>query len=955
MRVILAEKPSVGREIAKALGGFSKSPTNRFLTNSKDCIITWAIGHLVELYHPSTQDINKLPILPTEDEWQLRIIGNDGYQEQFDAIKDLFDRNDVTEIVNACDAGREGELIGRLIYQKSGSTKPLKRMWINSMTKDGLTKAYKQIGSSDKYEGLNQAARCRSKSDWVVGINGSIAATAVMSRKQSLSQITAVGRVKTPVLTMVVHRQREIDNFISEKSYGITGSFAVGASKYQGKWINYEAMLKKRNAGNNAEAETDTDDDENGEKQDSLSMFSNKEDANAVYNACMNGSNPKPVSKIIENKALRKNNAPHLFDLTTLQYEANKRFKISSKETLELTQELYEKHKAVTYPRTDSTHLPEDYPNEVNEIFDKLISENEHNSPIVFMAKEAKNRVGEVGKHIFDNKKISDHFAIIPTGKGLEKGSGSKVEKIYLLIVERFKAAFLPPMEYNETERFTFIGDHAFRSVGNEIISDGWTALFKNNEKGESKKGKKEVVLPSFENESDVVVESVKVIESKSTPPKPFTNGTLIRAMQNISRYLTDGEEKKALKDCGIGTPATRANIIDDLLSTESANGRKKQAMLEEVGSSKYIVPTEYGKEVVAFLEEMEINSLTQASFTAKWEMKLEDVNKEADKSDVFMDETYSIVDDFIGKLKEVHRSIPMIKLSGCKCPECDSELNVEPKTVICSNGSCNFKIMRVVASRTLVESELDVLIQHKETGVLGGFVKRGDGKNPDKPFNAALKLGKNAEGVYEITFHFPVDKYSLPCPICSGEMESNSSMVKCKARGCGFTVWRSVNKKAITEQEIKQLISEGKTDVIQDFISSKGSKFPAKLMVNKDEKRVCFNFVEVSEKDIKGEPTGDKCAVDGCDGKYELKGHKYICTSCDHWLIIKLKKMVKPFTKAQMSSLIKGKSVVHSVYLDPDFDSAEKGKDGKDMATEKVEFYLSKEKRLYSKAVEKV
>ena len=911
MRVILAEKPMVAKDIAKALGGFSKSSTNRYLANSKDCIITWAIGHLIELQHPSSKDINALPILPKEEDWQLKVINNDGYQEQFDAIKELFERNDVTEVVNACDAGREGELIGRLIYQKSGSTKPLKRMWINSMTKDGLTTAYKKIVDADKYEGLNQAARCRSKSDWVVGINGSIAATAVMGRMQNLTQVTAVGRVKTPVLTLVVHKQREIDNFVPEMSYGITANFAVGAEKFAGKWINYEAMLKKRNSGTAPdESNIDADDAIDGDKNDKLGSFKDKASANAVLKKCMNGSSPKPVSKVIETKTLRKSNAPNLFDLTTLQYEANKKFKISSKKTLEIVQVLYEKHKSVTYPRTDSTHLPSDYPNEVAKTFDKLMDHQKDQS-ILYLAQEAKDRIGEVGKHVFDDKKISDHFAIIPTGKPLDPNADKIVVDVYKLIVERFKAAFLPAMEYNETERFTFIEDEAFRSVGNTVINEGWTALFK-TESGE-KKGKKDVLLPAYEKESDIDVESIKVTESKSTPPKPFTNGTLIRAMQNISRYLNNSDDKDILKERGIGTPATRANIIDELLSTQASNGRAKQAMMEESGKAKYIVPTEYGKQVIAFLESHNVESLTQAEFTADWERKLEAVNKDANKANDFMDQTYEIVTGFIDAFKQAYQEIPISKLNGCVCPECSSELNIEPKLVGCSNSNCQFKITRIVASKSLGEADLSVLINEKETGVISGFIKRGTDKKSDKLFNAALKLNKKEDGTYEIQFHFPVVKFDLPCPICSGEMESNSSAIKCKVESCGMTIWRSINKNPIPESEIRLLIENGVTNAIDGFVSSKGTIFTGKLIINKDEKRVSFNFDGINS--TSKEATTEKC-FKACGGTYDLVGFKYICNSCEHWIPVKPKNAVKAFTKNQLASLAKGKFVAQKVKI---------------------------------------
>ncbi|EOZ8645568.1 DNA topoisomerase [Acinetobacter baumannii] len=936
MRVILAEKPSVGREIAHALGGFIKSPTNRFLTNQKDCIITWAIGHLVELQHPTTNDISKLPILPKDEDWQLRIINADGYQAQFDVIKQLFDSPQVKEIVNACDAGREGELIGRLIYQKSATTKPLKRMWINSMTKEGLITAYKNIKDASAYEGLNQAARCRSKSDWVVGINGSIAATAVMSRKQNLSQITALGRVKTPVLTMVVHRQREIDNFVSEKFWEIGAKFEIKGEVYEGKWVNYEEILKKQKPQNEGQENSNDDDDEeeNQTDQSSFSRFFDKSKADEILASCHDGKTLKSVSNVIENQAVKKANAPNLFDLTTLQYIANKKYKFSSKLTLELVQELYEKHKAVTYPRTESTHLPSDYPNEVARIFDDLITKQKNNPTVVLLAQEARDRIGVVGKHIFDDAKITDHFAIIPTGKELDASATDSVKKIYFLIVERFKAAFLPAMEYSETERFTFIDNNAFRSVGKSIISKGWKALIEGGEEeSEKKTKKKEILLPVFQNKNEIKPISVNLNQGKTTAPKPFTNGTLVRTMQNISR-LMKGDQKKALKDCGIGTPATRANIIDELLSTTASNGSPKKAMLEESGSNKYIIPTDYGKQVVEFLEENGITSLTMPEFTADWELELETVNKNAEKSVDFMKHTNDIVTDFILKLQNAHKNIPIIKLAGCECPECSSDLNLEPRFVICSNTNCRFKIQRIVADKILTDAELQVLIKNRQTGILSGFVKKADPKEKgrkNKVFSAALEL-KVVDGAYLIQFYFPRSKYDLACPLCKSEMESTITGVVCTDnQNCNFRVYRSINERKLSEEEIRSLIQNGTTDVLNGFKSAKGNNYAGKLVINHEQKRVSLSFDGVDAANT-GDESKDKCMQDGCNGLYLITGNRYKCNTCESWYTSKPKIATKPFSTAQMTKLFKGKTVTHSIKVDDGT--------GKEV-TKKAEYYI--------------
>ena len=278
-----------------------------------------------------------------------------------------------------------------------------------------------------------------------------------------------------------------------------------------------------------------------------------------------------------------------------------------------------------------------------------------------------------------------------------------------------------------------------------------------------------------------------------------------------------------------------------------------------------------------------------------------------------FMDQTYEIVTGFIDAFKQAYQEIPISKLNGCVCPECSSELNIEPKLVGCSNSNCQFKITRIVASKSLGEADLSVLINEKETGVISGFIKRGTDKKSDKLFNAALKLNKKEDGTYEIQFHFPVVKFDLPCPICSGEMESNSSAIKCKVESCGMTIWRSINKNPIPESEMRLLIENGVTNAIDGFVSSKGTIFTGKLIINKDEKRVSFNFDGINS--TSKEATTEKC-FKACGGTYDLVGFKYICNSCEHWIPVKPKNAVKAFTKNQLASLAKGKFVAQKVKI---------------------------------------
>lgn len=911
MKLIIAEKPSVGDAIAQALGGFDKAKSGKFFSNKKDCIITWAFGHLVELYHPTHSDINKLPMLPKDDDWQLNIINGSGYQEQFDVIKSLVDNNNVTEIVNACDAGREGEFIGRLIYLKTGTQKPLYRMWINSMTKGGLIEAYKGITSADKYEGLNQSAFCRSKMDWLIGLNGSIGTTLVLAKKEDLSQVTEIGRVKTAVLAMVVQKEREILNFVSEKFWEIEGNFKAKSADadYLGKWVNYSELQKKRAtkpaADDGASDGAGNEKDEDSNESNSLYRFKDQSSVKRVVDECKIDGNWKNPTKVLENKTARKRNAPHLFDLAAIQVLANKLYKFSSKQTLDLVQELYEKHQAVTYPRTESQHLPSDYPNECRKILTKL-AEAKHNSAVCDFANEALERVGEVGKHIFDDKKITDHFAIIPTGVVPNLEGNANAKKIYHLIVRRFKEAFLPPQEYNETERFTFIDNHAFRSVGEEITNIGWKII--GDKEGESSTKKGDTLLPSVQDHSDVITLAVKSIQKKTTPPSRFNNGTLLNTMKFISRTLS-GDQKDALKSCGIGTPATRATIIDELHATASSNGRPKKAMLEERGRSKEIFPTDYGMRVISFLEENKIMNLITPEFTADLEMGLEEVRQDASKSVAFMRHTHEIVTDFIKKLQNAHANIPVRIFSGAKCPKCQSNLTVEPRFIDCS--SCSFKINRVVADKTLTTEELSVLITNKQTGVLDGFVKKAKGKVKAKHFSAGLKMELDEQGRDVIKFYFPKEKFKHDCPICNSEMMKTVNGIECQNASCKLMVWSTSFGKRLTDSHIEKLICEGLTDQIDGFISiEKKTEYSARLKIDHANKKVALSFENVTTQD-EGTQTKFKCMSEGCNGCYVKTKFRYTCNTCNTYINYKMKDQ-SPFTDAQMKKMFKGETVMH-------------------------------------------
>lgn len=917
MRLFIAEKPSVAKELALMIGGFSKGQNGKYLTNNKD-LITWAFGHLIELHHATVNNIEKLPILPKDEEWELRVINLDGYQAQYDNIKTLIENPKVTEIVNACDAGREGELICRLIYEKTGTSKPLTRMWINSMTKEGLAKAHSKIQPASNFDGLNKAAYCRSKSDWIVGLNGSIAATEAMSKKLGLSQNTPLGRVKTPVLSMLVQRQREINNFIPKPFWEIGAEFAVGDVSYKAKWVDYSEIKRRENEvtlTENSCAALGADSDD-GEDKAKINRFTDEALAKSVIARCTGNSGILPVTNIIDKKTLKKIRPPSLFDLGTLQTLADRLYRIDPSRTLEIVQELYEKHKAVTYPRTESSHLPEDYPEEVKSVLSKLVAAS-GDAFIQKMAQDALARVDLVGKAVFDNKKITDHFAIIPTGT-IPTLENNDVKKIFYLIVQRFKEAFLPAMEYNQTDRYTFIGEDAFRSTGKSIVNLGWKML---TEGDADSKEETNSILPSFAAISDVIPIKLDLLNGMTTPPVPYTQGSLLNAMKNISRALK-GEQKEALRECGIGTPATRASIIKELMATESSSGKKRLALVETVG--KNIGPTNLGVELITFLEKAGVETLTSPEFTADWELELTGVTQDASKSIAFMQHTHKVVGDFIAKLQTAYRELPANYLNGAQCKVCNSQLLIQPYYVTCESLACTFKVQRVVARKVISDADMAVLINNGQTGNIDGFAKKQTDPN-EKPtlFSAGLKLVQH-EGEYKIEYYFPQVIYELPCPCCNGKLVSSVNGIKCINTECGIMFWATSFGKKISASDQKALIGKGITKVISGLKSKSGNVFAAQLKLNKETKRIEIIF----------EPTGTAavpvttkftCVKSACDGFYVRTGLRYECNKCKGYVLGKLKNAVA-FTEIQMSKLVKGNTVNHAIDV-VDIDGTKKPK----------------------------
>jgi len=630
--LILAEKPSVGRDLAKVL----KCNVNKgsYIEGNK-YIVTWAMGHLIGLMDPEGYDnkykewkMETLPMLPKH--MKLTVLKKTG--KQYNEVKKQLLRNDVNEIIIATDAGREGELVARWIIEKAGVKKPLKRLWISSQTNKAILDGFKNLKDAKEYENLYKAAVCRAEADWLVGLN----VTRALTCKHN-AQLSA-GRVQSPTLAMIVQREEEIRNFKPVDYWCLNAK----TDRFMLNWVNEK--------GNN-------------------STFK-EEIADSIVNKCK-GQN----GEVLEvKKTTKKKYSPALYDLTELQRDANKIWGYSAKQTLNLMQRLYENHKVLTYPRTDSRYVTSDIVATIPERL-KAVSFGEYR----VAAQQILNTGVKANKNYVDNSKVSDHHAIIPTE---EKGSlanlSSDEKHIYDLVVKRFLSVLLPAYEYEQTTVTVNIGKETFSAKGNITKSKGWKMLYDNlNDDEDSQE------LPHLNKGDNIIIKSVNKVKKQTTPPARFNEATLLSAMESPQKYINiEKDAAKTLNETGgLGTVATRADIIEKLFNS---------FVIEKKG--KDIYPTSKGKQLI----ELVPKDLKSPLLTAKWESQLDQIAKGKRDNLSFIKEmkNYSValVEDVkCGSSKFTHDN-----LTGKKCPECGKYM-LEVKTKngvmnVCQDRSCGHR-----------------------------------------------------------------------------------------------------------------------------------------------------------------------------------------------------------------------------------------------------------------------
>jgi DNA topoisomerase-3 len=724
--LVIAEKPSVAKDIAAALGGV---PRNGDWYENDDLVISNAFGHLVELHVPeaapngSVAGLDALPIIPQQ--FGSRPIAKTTVQ--FNLLTRLMRRPDVERVINACDAGREGELIFRRIYELAGCRKPMQRMWLQSMTTAAIRTAHQTMRSGKELDPLADAARSRSEADWVIGINGSRAITRLREIQTGHYEMATAGRVQTPTLAILVDLEEQIRKFVAQDYWEVHATFGAQAGIYVGKWTNPRTASPEA-----AEVEGEA-----SEKARGAHRIFSKQQAQDIAAKCR-GQVPSSVTETCTREV---RHAPVLYDLTTLQREANKRYKFSAKKTLEIAQALYERHKATSYPRTDAKALPEDYLEQAITVLGTFAG----TAYAAHAQRVLDHHWVKPSKRIFDNSKISDHFAIIPTGSRPASLTDDEAA-IYDMIVRRFLAVLHPAAEYDATVRVTVVVDEAFRSTGRVLVSKGWMEVYGNA----TADAEQSSSLCAVDQAEQVQTQGVDVKSLKTKAPTRHTESTLLAAMETAGKLVEDEELREAMRERGLGTPATRAATIEGLLDDKGRDGDYKMPYATREGKEKYLTPTEKGMGLIGFLKGNGVEFLTSPRLTGEWEHKLLMMEKGQLPRATFMAEiaekAHQMIDVIRHQAADPHlRHEPEISIP---CPACRAaQLRSDSRAIACA-ANCGFRLWREIAGRRLSIDEATTLLTTGELHVLDGFFST----KKNKPFSAGLWMTPE----HRAEFYFP-------------------------------------------------------------------------------------------------------------------------------------------------------------------------------------------------------
>ena len=848
--LIIAEKPSVAQDIVRALtpasGKFEKHDDH---FENDHYVVTSAVGHLVEIKAPEEFDVKRgkwsfahLPVIPPH--FDLAPI--DKAKSRLNAVVKQIRRKDVTALINACDAGREGELIFRLILQyaqpagKGGAAsaargkldKPVRRLWLQSMTPAAIRDGFEHLRSDQQMLPLADAARCRSEADWLVGINGTRAMTAFNSRDGGFF-LTTVGRVQTPTLSVVVEREEKIRKHVSRDYWEVRATFDAEAGQYDGKW--FDPKFKK---------------DDDAERR--ADRVWDLRDAQAIADAVR--GQPAVVS---EEAKPSTQSSPLLYDLTTLQREANSRFGFSAKTTLSLAQALYEKHKVLTYPRTDSRALPEDYVDVVKQTM-KMIAIEDLPGPLRELAPHAKKALADgyvkPNKRVFDNAKVSDHFAIVPTL--LAPKSLNEIEaKLYDMVVKRFLAVFYPPAEFMVTTRISAVTnagqEHKFQTNGKVLVKPGWLAVYGKEAQED------DANLVAVQQGETVHTEDVVVNALKTKPPARYTEATLLGAMEGAGKLIDDDELREAMQEKGLGTPATRSSIIEGLIYEKYMHRDGRE-----------LVPTAKAFQLMTLLRGLAVEELTKPELTGNWEYQLAQMEHGKLSRESFMAEIAAMTERIVRKAKEYDRdTVPGDYATlATPCPNCGGVVKENYRRFSCTGKAgaeegCGFSMSKIPGGRAFETAEAEAFLRDKKIGPLEGFRSKAGW-----PFTAELRLAFDDEiANWKLEFDFgddakkegesgePVDfsaQHSLgACPKCQGHVYEHGTSYVCEHSvganvTCDFKSGKIILQQPVPREQMTKLLAEGKTALLENFVSNKTRrKFKAFLAWDKKEGKVGFEF----------------------------------------------------------------------------------------------------------------
>ncbi|MBA4149224.1 MAG: DNA topoisomerase III [Verrucomicrobia bacterium] len=814
--LIIAEKPSVANDIAKALGGFTKSGD---YFESENYVLSSAVGHLLELIAPEDQEIKRgkwtfanLPVIPHH--FDLRPIEKN--EARLKVLLKLIKRKEVDRFINACDAGREGELIFRYIVQYSGQEKPIQRLWLQSMTPAAIREGFEKLRSGQTMQPLADAAVCRSESDWLVGINGTRAMTAFNSKTGGF-HLTTVGRVQTPTLAIVVEREDKIKKFIPRGYWEIHGTFGAQAGDYIGRWFDEKFQAKDKKEDEALKAERLWDENR----------------AEEIRTKCLG-----KIGIVTEESKPTSQLSPLLFDLTSLQREANGRFGFSAKNTLGLAQALYEKHKVLTYPRTDSRALPEDYIGTVKKTMDMLrdTAYSGHAEKILTSDWVRPN------KRIFNNAKVSDHFAIIPTSQA-PKNLSEPEQKLYDLVTKRFLAVFFPAAEFLVTTRITRVENEPFKTEGKVMVNPGWMAIYGREAQSDDQTAN---LVPVQPNEN-VKTNDVVVSGHQTKPPPRYSEATLLSAMEGAGKLIDDEELREAMSEKGLGTPATRASIIEGLIFEKYIYREGRE-----------LVPTAKAFSLIALLRGLGVPELSSPELTGNWEFKLKQMERGQLQRSDFMHQIADMTKRIVDRTKQFESD----EIPGdfgelrVPCPKCGGTIKETYKKFQCK--SCDFAMWKIVASRQFEIPEVEELISKGQVGPLQGFRSK-----MGRPFAAIIKMGPEHKPEFDFGQDRP-DGDGAPVEVDFSGQEPIGKCLKCGAavyehgmnyicekaarkEGCDFRTGKIILQRPIEKEQIRKLLETNKTDLLHKFISKKGRPFSSYLVFK--EGKVSFEFAPRAPK----------------------------------------------------------------------------------------------------------